>query len=506
MKKKYEILLITTITVSIIGLIFLYNLIYVGNFIWLVANVSDGIESIDYSLANNPNLFFNVSFAIFFIPILFWILTYFYSKKVKILEQKEINGNTHSYNLQKKNKISLWGFFLLLIALASLSLFGYNIGIYWGIIIWIETYFIGKNIKIEDHKELNENTLIDNSTEKNKISLWGFILSLIAMITSLSLFGFIGIFLGIIGIIQIKTNKQKGIKLAIAAIIIGTIFGNVMFLRYTMEQLGYHKYRKNILCEINSFKGCKKNKLECKTESYFIASYYNGKGEERGSNLIIFNICDSLLKLDTINMSAYNYDYREIENCYISFNLPGDYDLKKIESLNIYYATIWSDKPNVSQFLQLKKIFYNQKRDLQFYNPRKFVRKIFMDSLNVNSVTRDKIEDDYKVFIKAKNLIYYPNYFKDKLIMRRFKNVSKKNLENAIHFELDKKNKYLETKENINEMNTWLSYVNRYKKGDFKDNNQIFSIDRFELYLKLFIVKDGNNIEKILKFNIVVGN
>jgi len=99
------------------------------------------------------------------------------------------------------------------------------------IILWIVTFTINRNKK---NIEISENNLSDSKIKKNTISIWGFILSLISMFTGLGLLGYIGMTCGIIGLIQIKKNKQKGKGLAITAIIIGTIYGLIMSLLHIL--------------------------------------------------------------------------------------------------------------------------------------------------------------------------------------------------------------------------------------------------------------------------------
>jgi hypothetical protein len=168
MKNSNKIMFIISLSVSAIALIiFIYTLLYVKDFVWW-SGLSNGPESIHESPLNHPGLLFRAFFSIFFIPI----------------------------------------------------------------ILWLVTYFISKNSKTTENIENIDNTVINDSVslKNNKTSIWGFTLSLIAMFTGLGLLAYIGMTCGIIGLIQIKKNKQKGKGLAITAIIIGAIYGIDMSL------------------------------------------------------------------------------------------------------------------------------------------------------------------------------------------------------------------------------------------------------------------------------------
>ncbi|MHC1716608.1 MAG: DUF4190 domain-containing protein [Candidatus Dojkabacteria bacterium] len=71
----------------------------------------------------------------------------------------------------------------------------------------------------------NSKQEITQSAKKNSLAVISFILSLIAPFTGFSLLGIVGLFLGILSLNQIKTFNEGGRSLAIAAIIIGFIWG-----------------------------------------------------------------------------------------------------------------------------------------------------------------------------------------------------------------------------------------------------------------------------------------
>jgi hypothetical protein len=254
------------------------------------------------------------------------------------------------------------------------------------------------------------------------------------------------------------------------------------------------------------FAGCKESRINCNEESLFIATYYDGTGETKGERLIIFNLCDSLLKLDTIEMSYFKYAHHDIENTFLSFHLPSNYEIKKVERVTSYNATIWSDKPNVYQFLRLNKLSYLAKRDLYFYNSSNFKRTIRKDAPEAVSEDIIEIENGYDKLINVDNLIFYPDISTNDYILNQFLNVTKDSLLSAINKELENSKNYMDETNSTYENKIWLSYIDHYNKGAFLKNMNIFEIDYFEVYIKLKILKDGKSIEKILKYNIHVGN
>ena len=72
----------------------------------------------------------------------------------------------------------------------------------------------------------------------NKSAITGFILSFIA-IFGVGLAGLIGMILGIVALVQIKHTHQKGKGWAIAAIIIGFIWGLGIGILRRLVEMGY---------------------------------------------------------------------------------------------------------------------------------------------------------------------------------------------------------------------------------------------------------------------------
>ena len=76
------------------------------------------------------------------------------------------------------------------------------------------------------------------SNKYNKLSIIGFILSVIS-IFGVGLAGLAGFILGIVALVQIKHTNEKGKGLAIAAIVIGLIWGFVVGILERLIEAGY---------------------------------------------------------------------------------------------------------------------------------------------------------------------------------------------------------------------------------------------------------------------------
>ena len=93
-------------------------------------------------------------------------------------------------------------------------------------------------------RQRNANKALDNfegavsspAVKTNVLSIIGIVSSLIAMFTGLGLLGYIGMTLGIIGLVQIRKTIEKGKRIAIGAIVIGSIYGIGMSI---LHKMGY---------------------------------------------------------------------------------------------------------------------------------------------------------------------------------------------------------------------------------------------------------------------------
>jgi hypothetical protein len=261
-----------------------------------------------------------------------------------------------------------------------------------------------------------------------------------------------------------------------------------------------------LILVLTLFVGCKERSINCNEESFFIAIHYDGAGETKGDRLIIFNICDSLLKSDTIEMSFFKYAHHDIENSFLSFNLPNGCKITGIERVTNYYATIWSDTQQVYQYLKLNKINYSAKRDLPFFNKQTLKRQIFEDAPDANHDEIEEIETDYRVFLQTENVIYYPEVTTNDFIRNKFSSIKREDLSKNIKYELRDPNNIMEQANSKYEKDVWQSYVNKYKIGDFSNRNVVFDVNYFDVFIKLKINLNGENLERILKYDIHVGN
>lgn len=78
----------------------------------------------------------------------------------------------------------------------------------------------------------------EESQKTNKSAIVGFILSIVS-IFGIGLAGIVGIVLGIVALVQIKHTNEKGKGIAIAAIIIGFIWGIAYSIIKRLADLGY---------------------------------------------------------------------------------------------------------------------------------------------------------------------------------------------------------------------------------------------------------------------------
>lgn len=103
----------------------------------------------------------------------------------------------------------------------------------------------GKQEKVDkmtlgNYNKKEEKTSKDKEKQSNynKLSIIGFVLSIIS-IFGVGLAGLIGFILGIVALTQIKHTHEKGKGLAIAAIIIGFIWGFVVGILKRLVEAGF---------------------------------------------------------------------------------------------------------------------------------------------------------------------------------------------------------------------------------------------------------------------------
>jgi len=77
-----------------------------------------------------------------------------------------------------------------------------------------------------------------NKEKYNKNAIIGFVLSIVA-IFGIGLAGLIGFILGIVALTQIKHTSEKGKGLAIAAVIVGSVWGFFIGILRRLVEAGY---------------------------------------------------------------------------------------------------------------------------------------------------------------------------------------------------------------------------------------------------------------------------
>ena len=237
------------------------------------------------------------------------------------------------------------------------------------------------------------------------------------------------------------------------------------------------------------FIACTKKEVPCSLDSFLITKDYDGLGRGDYESFVKINLCDSLLKSDTINMSFYGWTHSNISDHYISFNLPEKYTLKNIERISKFSVTIWNNgEYDLVQFLRLNDINYITKRNLPFYDHKSFKSKISKAHPLADDENFNKLKNDFDVFINSKNIIYYPWIRMNNTIKHRFKNIESEELVLSIQ------NKFNEEKpNNKDELDSWKSLARKYKKGDFLIDSEIFRIHLEEVLIKLKMQKNGNS-------------
>jgi hypothetical protein len=94
-----------------------------------------------------------------------------------------------------------------------------------------------KNFKVHDPKNPKPEAP-SNKKSRNKWSTIGFVLSLLSII-GIGLAGIVGMIMGIVALTQIKHTNEQGKGLAIAAIVIGSIWGVGVGILRQLVEAGY---------------------------------------------------------------------------------------------------------------------------------------------------------------------------------------------------------------------------------------------------------------------------
>jgi|SRR3989344_3942263 len=95
-----------------------------------------------------------------------------------------------------------------------------------------------KKQTIEENKEVSMADDYNTGETYNKTAIIGLILSIIA-IFGIGLAGIVGFILGIVALVQIKHTDEKGKGLAIAAIVIGSIWSFGVAILKLLIDLGF---------------------------------------------------------------------------------------------------------------------------------------------------------------------------------------------------------------------------------------------------------------------------
>ena len=192
--------------------------------------------------------------------------------------------------------------------------------------------------------------------------------------------------------------------------------------------------------------------------------------EKNGTfEMFLFNFCDSLLELDSIDMDKLALDpLPHVNSCNVKLAIPKDIKLLKAERFVNIYPTIWSrHADNITQFIQLDELVYKSNRKL----------------------------------ICKNNTFFYPEIEISNSILNEFDEIDHTILKDAVLKQLNSEEIYL------NERKKWLEYVAEFKNKDFYDQtNDIFRVNYHEIYIVLQLDIDGEIVDKALWTKSYYGN
>ena len=192
--------------------------------------------------------------------------------------------------------------------------------------------------------------------------------------------------------------------------------------------------------------------------------------EKNGSfEMFLFNFCDSLLELDSIDMDKLGFDpLPHVNSCNVRLAIPKDIKLLKAERFVNIYPTIWSrHADNITQFMQLDELVYKSKRGL----------------------------------ICKNNTFFYPEIEISKSILNEFDEINHTVLEDAVLKQLNSEEIY------SNERKKWLAYVAEFKNKDFYvQTNDLFRVNYHEIYIVIQLDVDGEIVDKVLWTKSYYGN
>lgn len=205
-------------------------------------------------------------------------------------------------------------------------------------------------------------------------------------------------------------------------------------------------------------------------KSFFLLPCGFETTEKNGAfEMFLFNLCNSLFELDSIDMDNLDFDpLPHINSCNVKLFLPKDIKLLKAERFVNIYPTIWSrPADNITQFMQLDELVYKSKREL----------------------------------ICKNNTFIYPVIEISKSILNEFDEIDHTILEDAVLKQLNSEEIY------SNERKKWLAYVAEFKNKDFYvQTNNLFRVNYHEIYIVLQLAIDGEKVDKVLWTKNYYGN
>ncbi|MEB8328634.1 hypothetical protein OO009_04640 [Flavobacteriaceae bacterium KMM 6897] len=205
-------------------------------------------------------------------------------------------------------------------------------------------------------------------------------------------------------------------------------------------------------------------------QSFFRLPCLFKKAEKQGTyDMFLFDFCDSLLELDTINMDKLEFDpLPHVKSCNVNLLLPENITLDKVQRFVYIYPTIWSNySDNITQYIQLDKLVYKSSREL---------------------ICKD-------------NTFFYPEIEISKSILNEFDKIDQVELNEAVLNELNSRDV------NADDRRKWLTYVTKFKNKDFSNqSNDLFHVNYHEIYLDIQLDINGKKVDKVLWTKSYYGN
>lgn len=216
--------------------------------------------------------------------------------------------------------------------------------------------------------------------------------------------------------------------------------------------------------------------MDCGQDVY---DYYSGAGMTMGINL-----CSEWMEMDTIALSY-------ISNSpvgYVVVNTPYENRIKRVERVLHWYPSVWSDMDD----------------DLLQYTKLTGMRYETTDEMKVLSVDEERFVTSPDVMYG--NVIGYVSPNRADYDLSVYGDVSKDEVVEQLMVELKKPKSGYQPLTDA-EIGQWMGYMDEYAMGKFlNDEGSRFSVDYFDIYLRVTFEGDDGDFVKVLHSWVHVGN